>query len=232
MTFLALAIISLAVAACETGTAVEEGRAKHRTSAERTTREVTDADPVGCPASGEPASIEADAQAALEADARSYAEDEGIPVDKARRRLRTQQCFADDVADLERALRSEEADTFAGLWGQEDGYVVLFTRDGKETIRPYLEGEPERFRRLFEVRSGAEATAAELEATQRQVGRVFDRLKNENASSATNVKKNRVEVYVKDKERFEARLREEGVVLPEHVVVVESGLCCLRPGPM
>ena len=43
------------------------------------------------------------------------------------------------------------------------------------------------------------------------------------------VKKNRVEVYVKDKARFEAALREGDARLPEHVAVLESGLCCLRP---
>ena len=139
----------------------------------------------------------------------------------------------DDVADLEQVLRKEEADTFAGLWGKRPpghGYVVLFTRDGEETISPYLEGEPKRFRRLFEARSGAEATAAELEAAQRKVGRVFDRVTYRHAASGTNIQKNRVEVYVKDKARFEAALRESGARLPEHVAVVESGWCCLRPG--
>ena len=224
-----LAFALLTPAACGAGIATEDGLAKGRTSAERTAREATNADPAVCPGSDEPAHIEADARAALEADARAYAKDEGIPVDEARRRLRLGDCLADDVADLERALRNEEADTFAGLWGKRPpghGYVVLFTRDGEQTIHPYLEGAPERFRRLFEARSGADATAAELEAAQRELGRLFDRMNNEGAASGTNIQKNRVEVYVKDKERFEAALRESGARLPEHVVVVESGLCC------
>ena len=223
----------LSMAACGASGTTGNGEAKDYASAERTEREATNAaNSAGCPGSDEPADIEADARDALEADARAYAKDEGIPVDEARRRLRVQQCFTDDVADLERALRNEEANTFAGLWSKRPpghGYVVLFTRDGEQTIRPYLEGAPERFRRLIEARSGAEATAAELEAAQREVGRLFDRLKIGYAASGTNLKKNRVEIYVKDRAQFEAALREGGARLPEHVAVVESGLCCLRP---
>ena len=228
-----LVVACLSMAACGASGTTDKGEAKDYASAQRTAREATNAAAsAGCPGSDEPADIEADARAALEADARAYAKDEGIPVDEARRRLRLGECFTDDVADLERALRNEEADTFAGLWGKRPpghGYVVLFTRDGERTIRPYLEGAPERFRRLFEARSGAEATAVELEAAQHQASRMLDRLKIAHASG-TNVKKNRVEIYVKDRARFEAALREGGARLSEHVVVVESGLCCLRPG--
>lgn len=221
----------LSTAACGAGGATNDGRAKDPATTGGAAREVTSADPAGCLVSDDPV-IRADARAALEADARAYAEDEGIPLDEARRRLRLGDCLTDDLADLERALRNKEADTFAGMWGErppEYGYVALFTRDGEETIRPYLEHEPEQLRRHVEARSGAEATLEELDAAQRGVGRVFDHLNNEAAASSTNVKRNRVEVYVKDEARFEAALREEGVRLPEHVVVLESGHCCARP---
>lgn len=232
-----LLVASLSMSACSSGgqtDAIEENfsTTKDHTTTGGTTREDTKADLAGCSDSEARSAVEADARYALEADARAFAKDEGIPVEEARRRLQLGGCFTDDLADLERALRSEKADTFAGLWGKhppEYGYVVLFTRDGEQTIRPYLEDEPERFRRLIEVRSGAEATLEELAAAQREVGQVFDRLKNDHAASGTNLKKNRVEIYVEDKERFEAALWEEGARLPEHVVVVESGLCCLRP---
>ena len=105
---------------------------------------------------------------------------------------------------------------------------MLFTRNGEQTIQPYLEDEPERFRRLIEACSGAEATLEQLAAVQHQASRMLDRLKIAHAS-ATNVKRNRVEIYVKDKARFEAALPEGGARLPEHVTVVQSGLCCARP---
>ena len=70
--------------------------------------------------------------------------------EEAERRLRLEDCFTDD---LERALRNQEANTFAGLWIQnqpEYRFVVPITRDGEETIRPYLKDESEQFRRLIE----------------------------------------------------------------------------------
>ena len=227
-------IASLSLSACAASSATKNEPAKdHGTTGGTAQKEVTHADPAGCSDSDEAADVEADARAALEADARAYAKDGGVPVDEAKRLLKLGGCSTDDVAKLERALRNKEADTFAGLWAKHPpvyGYVVLFTRNGEKTIRPYLQDEPERFRRLFEARSGADATAADLEAAQREVGRLFDHLKVAYAASGTNIKKNRVEVYVKDKAHFEAALREGGVRLPQHVVVVESELCCLRPG--
>ena len=74
-----LAVASLSMAACGADGTAEKGAAKDRTAGGDAAAEVTNADPAGCPASDEPADIEADARAALEADAREFAEDEGIP---------------------------------------------------------------------------------------------------------------------------------------------------------
>jgi len=210
-----LVVASLSMTACGAGTTAEGGAAKDRTSAERTTREVTSVNLVACNTT-EPS--------VLEQDARLYAKDEGIPIEEARRRLILQQCHSDDLADLERALRNEEANTFAGLWIQNEPqyrYVVLFTRDGEETIRPYLEGEPERFRRLIEVRSVADATLKELHAAQDKAIRLVDELGIKTEGTGTNIQKNRAEIYVTNKVQFEAALREAGARLPEHVEVVE-----------
>jgi hypothetical protein len=98
---------------------------------------------------------------------------------------------------------------------------VLFTRDGEQTIRPYLEGEPKRFRQLIEIRSGAEASLVELAAARDKASRLVDELNVRTEGPATNVKMNRAEIYVTNKARFETALREEGVRLPEHVGVVE-----------
>ena len=83
------------------------------------------------------------------------------------------------LPNLEPALRKEEADTFAGLWiNYRPGngrIVVLFTRGGEETIRPYIKGEPGS--QLVEVRNGASASMAELEATQAEAHRIVDALR-------------------------------------------------------
>jgi hypothetical protein len=166
-----LVVASLSMTACGAGTtATEDGAAQGRESTGGTTREVTNANLAECSIS-DPEVLEV-----LEQDARLYAKEQDIPVEEAERRLRLGHCFTDDLADLERALRNKEANTLAGLWIQnhpEYRYVVLFTRDGEETIRPYLEGEPERFRRLIEVRSGADATLNELEAAQKEAMRIL-----------------------------------------------------------
>jgi hypothetical protein len=65
-----------------------------------------------------------------------------------------------------------------------------------------------------------EAPLKELEAAQAEAERIYDELCLR-AESGINITKNRVEVYVTDRERFMAALRRAGVELPEHVAVVE-----------
>ncbi len=157
-------------------------------------------------------------------DARMYAKDRGIPLEEAVRRLRIQVDSAEDVADLERRLRKNEADTFAGLWLQHEHeyrYVVLFTLHGEKTLRPYVEGGP--LEDTVEARSGADATMAELHFAQREADRITRSL-NIATASGIDIKKNRAEVYVPDRARLEVALRKAGVRLPEHVTVVEESL--------
>jgi hypothetical protein len=123
------------------------------------------------------------------------------------------------ISHLAVELEQNEGNTFAGLWiQQEPAYriVVAFTRDGEETIRPYVAGTP--LDGLIEVRT-ATATLAELEAAQQEVHRLLDGL-GLSVASGINVQENRVELYVTDRPLFEATLQEAHVVLPEQVVVV------------
>jgi hypothetical protein len=157
-------------------------------------------------------------------DAKMYAEDRGIPLEEAVRRLHIQEGSAKDVADLERLLRKHEAETFAGLWLQHEPeyrYVVLFTRDGEETLRPYVEGGP--LEDTVEARSGADATMAELHFAQREADRITRSL-NIATASGINLQKNRAEVYVPDRAKLETALRKAGTRLPEHVAMVEESL--------
>lgn len=154
-------------------------------------------------------------------DAITYADDQDLPAEEAMRRLRLQECYADDLAELEQRLRNNEGNTFAGLWIQqapEYRFIVIFTENGERTMRPYVEGEP--FADLLEVRSGARATFAQLHDAQEKAMRVVDGL-DMVAGSGVNLRKNRAEVYVTDRAQLEAALRKADARLPEYVAVVE-----------
>ncbi len=78
------------------------------------------------------------------------------------RRLQLQE----SVGKLGAELEANERDTFAGLWIEHEPeyrVVAAFTRDGEETIRPYVEGG------LLED-SEASATLAELQEAQERAG--------------------------------------------------------------
>jgi hypothetical protein len=153
-------------------------------------------------------------------DAGAYAEQFGVTVQDALQRLG----YQDDIGNLSAALQANEADTFGGLWIEhEPDYrvVVLFTRKGERTIRPYLAGKP--FAHLVEVRQ-ARYTLAELEAIYAQTTRELAKL-DFDANVLLDVSVNRVTITVGDREWFESELRRAGVQLPDGVelAVVEGG---------
>jgi len=178
---------------------------------------------VGCSAPAK-SSLQASAQPtvssmkvsdALRRDAEAMAEELGISVDEAIRRLKLQDPIGTLGAELERL----EADTFAGLWIQHEPeyrVVVAFTRNGEETIRPYVEGTP--LADLIEVRT-VEATYEELKAAQQEAHWLLDEL-GLALASGINIKENQVELYVTDRSLFDTTLREANVRLPDHVEVI------------
>jgi hypothetical protein len=156
---------------------------------------------------------------ALRHDAQAYAEQFGISEGEALQRMQ----YQDAVGELQNALRTNEADTFGGLWIEhEPGFrvVVLFTRAGNRTIRPYIKERA--FADLVEVRS-TRYTLAELEAAYTQTVHELGKL-DFGVSSMLNVKENRIEIPVSDRTWFESELRRAGAQLPEEVelVVVEG----------
>ena len=156
---------------------------------------------------------------ALVRDAQQYAGDMGVDLDEAMRRLQ----YQDDIGRLRAALAANERDTFAGLWVQHQpdfGVIVQFTRNGKKTIRPYIQNKP--WADLVEVRK-ASATLVELESALHKTIQALDRL-GFDVNCGLNEMENRVEVWVTDRAWFEAVLREANIQLPEHVelVVVEG----------
>lgn len=54
---------------------------------------------------------------------------------------------------------------------------MLFTRDGEETIRAYVEDEP--WADVVEVRNGASATLAELKAEQAEANQIKGKFPSE-----------------------------------------------------
>jgi len=143
----------------------------------------------------------------------------GVSVEEAYQRLR----IKDPIGTLQAELTEWEADTFAGLWIEHEPQyrvVVAFTRDGQETLEPYLEN---RSIPGLTIRH-ARFTYAELEAMQVQTMRELDKLDFE-VHVLLFVQDNRVEVHVSDRAWFESELRRVGAHLPEGVelVVVEGG---------
>jgi len=152
-------------------------------------------------------------------DVERYAEDQGIPIEEAVRRLELQEDPALNRLRPELAVKAH--DTFAGLWIQhkpEYRFIVLFTEGGEETIQPYLECNPHAD--VVEVRNGADATLAELRAAEEGAARIVDSL-GIPADSGIHVSKNRAELLVTDRAAFEAALQDAGERLPEHVIVIE-----------
>ena len=91
----------------------------------------TECDPIS--ATSAPAVSEA-----LLQDACHYAADMGVDLPEAVRRLQAQATIGELGAELE----ANEQPTFGGLWIQhkpEYKVVVAFTRDGEETVRPYIQ---------------------------------------------------------------------------------------------
>jgi hypothetical protein len=153
-------------------------------------------------------------------DAQEYARMFGISEEQALQEMR----YQDGVGDLNAALEANEADTFGGLWIEhEPSYrvIVLFTRNGEKTLRPYLKGKS--FAPLVEVRA-ARYTWADLQAIQAQAAHELGKL-DFHVSVSASVQNNRVEVPVSDRAWFESELHRVGAQLPEGVelVVVEGG---------
>ena len=155
---------------------------------------------------------------ALAQDAQMYAEDFGVELTEAIRRLTLQE----PIGRLGGTLESNEADTLGGFWIQHEPeyrVVAAFTRDGEETIAKYVQDGP--LVDIIEVRT-VDATLEELRQSQREAGLIVRGLGFQ-AASGINVFENRAEIYVHDHLQVEEALVESGKTLPEHVLILEMG---------
>ena len=149
-------------------------------------------------------------------EAQSYAEDFGVTVDEARRRLGLQE----EIGQLDSDLSTGEANTFAGLWIQHEpefSVIVKFTENGTDTIRPYVDGGD--LEDLVQVGT-AQFTVEQLEAAQigaigmaDQTGVLFE--------AGINIFENRAEIYTLNLAALADGLEREGLALPEGTHVVE-----------
>lgn len=113
---------------------------------------------------------------------------------------------------------ASEQGTFAGLWIRHEpefGAVARFTRDGDQTIRPYLAGSP--LEGLVEVLP-ASANFAQLEAVQNKVRFLVDGL-GIPAESGVDIQNNHAYVSVTDRVRLAAALQRAKVSLPQETTV-------------
>ena len=152
---------------------------------------------------------------ALVQDAQMYAEQYGVDLGEAVTRLMLQE----PAGKLGAALREHEVDTFAGLWIQHEpefAIIAVFTRDGQETVRQYIQDGP--LEELVEVRR-AEATLRELMKAQAEAHEMVSQAGFQ-VASGINVFENQVELYADNPAQLGDALKEKGITLPDHVLII------------
>ena len=159
---------------------------------------------------------------ALVQDARWYARDYGVPLKDAIRRLQMQ----DDAlpTNLERELRREEPGSFAGLWlhhKPDYGITVALAGDsGTAALRVRRSVEGTRWEGTVNIKH-VEASMIELSAARAEAEAMMDRL-GVRYGSGDNIYKNRMEIYVADKDRVLRGLDAADLEIPRHVVALEG----------
>jgi hypothetical protein len=154
-------------------------------------------------------------------DAQAYADAQGIELEEALARLDAQQAL--DESGLQQALEENEAETFAGLWLQNEPefrIVVAFTENGEQTIAPYLESFP--YADLVEVRTH-QYSLAELRAAQQETHSMMQEL-GVAANSGIQVQDNQVYLEIGNPDLLREELEAAGMELPEQVTVRAMGL--------
>lgn len=149
-------------------------------------------------------------------DAKVYAVDIGVDLEEAVRRLKLQS----PAGDLNAKLAANESDIFAGSWIQhspEFKIIVLFTKNGDERLRPYIDGGI--LADIVEVRT-VNQTLAELEKIQADAILTVHDL-NIPVESGINIFDNRVELYVINQARLYDKLANTNKQLPDNVYVVQ-----------
>lgn len=155
-------------------------------------------------------------------DAQIYASNNNVSTEEALRRFQLQ----DIAGKLDAELSMNETETFAGLWIEHKPkfkIVVQFTRNGEETIKPYMKQHAE-LANIVEVRT-ANVSLANLRRDQADASSSVS-VSGIPTNSDINVYNNTVELYVvkADRSRFDNALQRREIQLPDKVraITVEA----------
>ncbi len=151
-------------------------------------------------------------------DAQIYASNNNVSTEEALNRFQLQ----DIAGELDSELNMNETETFAGLWIEHKPkfkIVVQFTRNGEETIKPYLKQHSE-LANIVEVRT-ANMSLANLRRDQADASSSVS-ASGIPTNSNVNVSSNAVELYVAkaDRSRFDNALQRREIRLPDRVRVI------------
>jgi len=151
-------------------------------------------------------------------DAPGYASDTGVSINESLHRFQLQ----DIAGELGAELTTNESETFAGLWIvhiPEFRVVVQFTRDGEETIKPYLKRHTE-LANIVDVRT-AKVSLADLRRAHADATYSVSAL-DIPVESGISVSNNSVELYVlkADRSRFDDALQRREIRLSDKVRVI------------
>lgn len=147
-------------------------------------------------------------------DAAAFAEQEGLSLEEAVRRLE----FQDTIGDIQPALMADLPETYAGLWVEHQPQyriVIALTEGDESTIQPYVVGKA--WADYVEVRP-ADYTLAQLREAQQEASRIAGQL-NLTLTTAVDVRQNVVELTVGNPELFQATLEAAGLDLPQAVII-------------
>ena len=148
-------------------------------------------------------------------DAQMMASEMNISLEEAVNRF----SFQESIGHLAATLSEKESETFAGLWIEyepEYRVVTLFTRNGKATIQPYIQGTA--LEELIDVET-AKRSLKELENLQQEISQLSDEI-GLSISSGINIRENRVEIYLTDQKLWESKLAEHNQQVPEGIEVI------------
>lgn len=152
----------------------------------------------------------------LAKDAQVYANNMGISIDEAIHRFKLQ----DLAGELETDLSANYPETFAGLWLEHKPkfhIVASFTRHGQASAAPYIASNSA-LEGMVEVRSAAKSLAT-LQKEQIQAMTAIRRA-GIPADLEINVRENRVELKVAERNNFDMAVSRGDVRLPPGVKVI------------
>ena len=153
---------------------------------------------------------------ALQHDAEVYAENFDVDVETAKQNLQLQEA----AGELQAELYENEADTYAGQWldhGDDFKLIVWFTDGDANRVEQYGVSEP--LADIIEVRE-AEYSLTELRIQQEEAGEIVDETEFD-WSADINIKKNRAEIWVTDRQEVQDAISDERRDLPEAVAINE-----------